>query len=124
MTIQDLTTENGMLAYLRSSPYPGCNNVSSVKRLPEGYTGFVYRAFFDSFGEEPPATGSIIVKHAAGFASRAPGWKLDPDRIVCTLSLRSTNLRVDQESRHTSIRRQVIYSAHVSNWINWFGRRG
>lgn len=81
MATLDLTTEHGMLAYLQSGRYPACTNASNVKRLPEGFGGFVYRAYIES-SEKENVVPTVIVKHAEGYAARSPQWKMDQNRMV------------------------------------------
>lgn len=68
-----------MLAYLKQKHYPNC---FGVEELPGGFGGFVYRATTGN-----PEVPSVVVKHAEGYAARAPQWKLDQNRMVLTSSL-------------------------------------
>lgn len=77
MMSTDLTTEDGMLVYLRQGHFPKC---SGTKQLTGGWGGFVYRA---TTGD--PETSFVVVKHAEGYAARTPEWKLDVNRMVCYL---------------------------------------
>ena len=81
MARQDLTTEDGMLAYLRSDQCPGCTNVTNVERLPEGSASFVYCTYIEN-SEWKNIGASIIVKHVEGYLARRQEWKLDQNRMV------------------------------------------
>jgi hypothetical protein len=74
MTSHDLTTEDGMLAYLQQNHYPQC---SQTKALTGGSGGFVYRVTTNDVSNP-----TVVVKHAQGYAARAPQWKLDTNRMV------------------------------------------
>ena len=63
-----------MLEYLREKYYPQCSTASA---LSGGSGGFVYRA-----GTNDVEAPSVVVKHAEGYAARAPQWKLDTNRMV------------------------------------------
>ena len=97
MATGDLTTEEGILSYLHRGIYAPSKNATKAERLPEGFGGFVYRVHLQ--GSEPP---TIIVKHAEGYASRAPQWKLDTSRMVRT----SSSPRVFEANMETAIRVQ------------------
>ena len=73
----ELITSEGIKAYLKERKFSFCPQVKTVERLPEGHGGFVYRVQ-TSKADAP----SVIVKHAEGYAARAPSWKLDTSRMV------------------------------------------
>ena len=73
-TSHDLTTEDGMLAYLQQTRFPKCSN---IQQLTGGTGGFTYR-----IDTNEPDRPTIVVKHAQGYAAKAPEWKLDPNRMV------------------------------------------
>ncbi|KAK3711531.1 hypothetical protein LTR37_009522 [Vermiconidia calcicola] len=77
MAAKDLTTEDGVLSWLQSSTFPQGKKVTKVKRLTEGASGFVYRAFLEDASQP-----SVIVKHVESYAARAQNWKLDQNRIT------------------------------------------
>lgn len=74
MTTHDLTTADGMLAYLQQNHFPKCAN---IQQLAGGHGGFTYRV--DTNEAERP---TIVAKHAEGYAALAPEWKLDVNRMV------------------------------------------
>ena len=82
MAIIDLTSEEGISTYLRNSNLWFCPKVKGVERLSEGFTGFVFRVYVDGL-----VHSSIIIKHAASYAARAPLWKLDQSRMVRVMLL-------------------------------------
>jgi hypothetical protein len=81
MEREDLTSEVGMLQWLKHSAYEEVRSALSVERLPGGAAGFVYRAHLLA-----SARPSVIVKHAESYAARAQHWKLDQTRMVRQLA--------------------------------------
>ena len=77
MASPDLTTEEGILAYLNDHKDSTWPQITHVKRHIEGSSGFVFRAY-----TADPKLPSIIVKHVQGYAARAQQWKLAQDRLV------------------------------------------
>lgn len=70
----DLTTEAGTLAYIKDNHFPQC---PQVKTLDGGHGGFVYRVVTND-----PSVPTVVIKHAQGYAAKAPEWKLDTNRMV------------------------------------------
>lgn len=87
MAQYDLTTEDGILDWLRSSEYGEGKSVTSVERLPGGASGFVYRGTLQN-----AFRASVIVKHVENYAARAQHWKLDPSRMVDCLYVMARGL--------------------------------
>ena len=77
MAAHDLTTEDGITAYLQTGIFSQVKNVTKAERLPEGFGGFVYRVYL-----QDSEWSTVIVKHAEGYAARAPQWKLNTNRMV------------------------------------------
>lgn len=72
-----LTTPEGIKVYLQEHYSHFFSHITTVERLPEGFSGFVFRVHHS--GAETP---TVIVKHAEGYAARAPSWPLHPSRMV------------------------------------------
>ncbi|KAM0719683.1 hypothetical protein Q7P37_003814 [Cladosporium fusiforme] len=72
----DLTTEESVLKYLQSKDY----TCTTVERLSEGVSGFVFRAHLNIPASAQSPT-SLIVKHVQNYAARWPEYKIAQDRM-------------------------------------------
>lgn len=80
MASADLTSEDGIVEYLKSGIYTDAQHPVKAAELEGGSGGFVYRVELEN-SDQP----TIIVKHAEGYAARAQQWKLDTNRMVYDL---------------------------------------
>lgn len=72
----DLTTEAGILDYLRQGPFPTSQGVT---RLTGGFSAFVYRV---QTGELQSGASSFVVKHVTSHAAKVPQLQLAQYRLV------------------------------------------
>ncbi|KAG9081325.1 Carboxy-terminal domain (CTD) phosphatase, partial [Ceratobasidium sp. 392] len=76
MTIADLTTPEGVIAYLASTKYAA----TDVQALSGGYTGFTYRVVLRNPGAA--RAKSVVLKHIQGHAALDQSWVLSKKRMT------------------------------------------
>ncbi|CAE6420637.1 unnamed protein product [Rhizoctonia solani] len=72
--MNDLTTPQGVLAYLLNTSFAATN----VQRIVGGYSSFTYRITLSHPLEDGCTT--LVLKHYEGYVAAAPAFKLDPTR--------------------------------------------
>ena len=83
--MEDLTNPTGLAAYLANTPYVA----DDIQVLSGGSSGFTYRVRLKS-GE-----GSVVVKHALGYAAVRRSLVLSAERMVCLISAMSLVVMID-----------------------------
>lgn len=76
MSTFDLTSESGLIQYLRAGPFKGSHH---AVRLSGGFSAFVYRVQTEPLDD---GTTSIIVKHVQKYAAGLPTLQLAQSRLV------------------------------------------